>query len=66
MLSCRLYSDYLYFTSTNKSVAAFHEDVMMSMEKLRVCAAQRSLRACIYDKQVANGKAKVTGVFLFC
>ncbi|KAK7109488.1 carbohydrate sulfotransferase 15-like [Littorina saxatilis] len=55
----RLYSDYLYFTKTNKSVSAFHEDVMLSIEKMNECTVHRSLRSCVYDKQVANGKAKV-------
>ncbi|XP_076466182.1 carbohydrate sulfotransferase 15-like [Babylonia areolata] len=55
----RLFSDYLYFTKTNKSAANFHQDVVQSIEKLRECMATQTLRACIYDKQVANGVAKV-------
>ncbi|KAL8616604.1 hypothetical protein ACOMHN_036636 [Nucella lapillus] len=55
----RLFSDYLYFTKINKSAASFHQEVVQSIEKMRDCMATQTLRACIYDKQVANGKAKV-------
>ena len=55
-----MYSDYLYFTKKNKSVTAFHEDVLTSIQNLEACTQQRTLRSCVYDKRVANGKTKVS------
>ncbi|KAL8577017.1 hypothetical protein ACOMHN_065621 [Nucella lapillus] len=55
----RLFSDYLYFTKTKKSLTAFHDDVLLSIEKLNNCTDQSSLRACIYDKRTLAGKGKV-------
>ncbi|XP_076461709.1 carbohydrate sulfotransferase 15-like [Babylonia areolata] len=54
----RLFSDYLFFTFGNKSLTAFHEDVLLSIAKLNNCTEQRSLRACVYDKHVAGGKGR--------
>ncbi|PVD31048.1 hypothetical protein C0Q70_10325 [Pomacea canaliculata] len=51
----RLFSDYLYFQKTNKSLAEFHEHVVLSVSKLKSCMEQLSLRACVYDKRIASG-----------
>ncbi|XP_043911951.1 carbohydrate sulfotransferase 15 isoform X2 [Protopterus annectens] len=45
----RLYSDYLYFESTNKSAEDFHEKVIDSLQQFDSCLQHYSLRACVYD-----------------
>uniref|UniRef100_A0A672GJ97 Sulfotransferase n=1 Tax=Salarias fasciatus TaxID=181472 RepID=A0A672GJ97_SALFA len=45
----RLYSDYLYFRSTNKSAKAFHQSVVKSVQLFQSCLSEKSLRSCAYD-----------------
>ncbi|XP_042192529.1 carbohydrate sulfotransferase 15 isoform X1 [Callorhinchus milii] len=45
----RLYSDYLYFISGNKSVEDFHDKVTESLEIFDNCLIHTSLRTCIYN-----------------
>ncbi|CAG6016864.1 unnamed protein product [Menidia menidia] len=44
----RLYSDYLYFTTADKSAEDFHEKVTVSVKVFQTCLSERSLRSCIY------------------
>lgn len=48
----RLYSDYLYFRSTNKSAKAFHQGVVKSLQLFQSCLSERSLRSCAYDSNL--------------
>ncbi|XP_051578613.1 carbohydrate sulfotransferase 15-like [Myxocyprinus asiaticus] len=50
----RLYSDYLYFGMTNKSVEDFHERVSESLQLFEACLAERSIRSCIYNTTLNN------------
>lgn len=50
----RLYSDYLYFASANKSVEDFHEKVAESLQLFENCLADYSLRACVYNNTINN------------
>lgn len=50
----RLYSDYLYFGMTNKSVEDFHERVSESLQLFEICLAERSIRSCIYNTTLNN------------
>ncbi|KAK7494211.1 hypothetical protein BaRGS_00014493, partial [Batillaria attramentaria] len=59
----RLYSDYLYFQKTNKSVSHFHQEVLLSIEKFKACEAVHSLRTCLYDIHVANGVRLRIGLY---
>ncbi|XP_051883528.1 carbohydrate sulfotransferase 15-like [Pristis pectinata] len=45
----RLYSDYLYFISANKSVEDFHEKVKDSLQIFEGCLMHSSLRSCVYN-----------------
>ncbi|XP_078420954.1 carbohydrate sulfotransferase 15-like [Cetorhinus maximus] len=45
----RLYSDYLYFISANKSVEDFHEKVKDSLQIFDGCLMHSSLRSCVYN-----------------
>ncbi|XP_062927933.1 carbohydrate sulfotransferase 15 [Mobula hypostoma] len=45
----RLYSDYLYFISANKSVEDFHEKVKDSLQIFDSCLMHSSLRSCVYN-----------------
>ncbi|XP_055502735.1 carbohydrate sulfotransferase 15 [Leucoraja erinacea] len=45
----RLYSDYLYFISANKSVEDFHEKVKDSLQLFNGCLMHSSLRSCVYN-----------------
>ncbi|XP_069755845.1 carbohydrate sulfotransferase 15 [Narcine bancroftii] len=45
----RLYSDYLYFISTNKSTENFHERVKDSLQIFKDCLMHSSLRSCVYN-----------------
>ncbi|XP_067908909.1 carbohydrate sulfotransferase 15 [Heterodontus francisci] len=48
----RLYSDYLYFISANKSVEDFHEKVKDSLQIFDGCLMHSSLRSCVYNSTV--------------
>uniref|UniRef100_A0A8D0BB69 Sulfotransferase n=1 Tax=Salvator merianae TaxID=96440 RepID=A0A8D0BB69_SALMN len=50
----RLYSDYLYFASANKSVEDFHEKVTESLQLFENCLVDYSLRACVYNNTINN------------
>ncbi|KAH0623674.1 hypothetical protein JD844_006705 [Phrynosoma platyrhinos] len=50
----RLYSDYLYFASANKSVEDFHEKVAESLQLFENCLTDYSLRACVYNNTLNN------------
>ena len=60
MFGFRLYSDYLYFKRTNKSAENFHFDVLRTIDNFQKCTSIRTLRSCVYDKQFANGRSKVS------
>ncbi|XP_064024298.1 carbohydrate sulfotransferase 15 isoform X2 [Pogoniulus pusillus] len=50
----RLYSDYLYFASANKSAEDFHEKVSESLQLFESCVLDFSLRACVYNNSLNN------------
>nr|XP_056706161.1 carbohydrate sulfotransferase 15 [Euleptes europaea] len=50
----RLYSDYLYFASANKSIEDFHEKVTESLQLFENCLVDYSLRACVYNNTLNN------------
>ncbi|XP_051523864.1 carbohydrate sulfotransferase 15-like [Myxocyprinus asiaticus] len=50
----RLYSDYLYFGTSNKSSDDFHEKVFESLQMFDVCLQHASLRACVYNSTLNN------------
>ncbi|NWI90027.1 CHSTF sulfotransferase, partial [Pitta sordida] len=50
----RLYSDYLYFASANKSAEDFHEKVAESLQLFESCVLDYSLRACVYNNTLNN------------
>lgn len=54
IFSCRLYSDYLYFASANKSAEDFHEKVAESLQLFEGCVLDFSLRACVYNNTLNN------------
>ncbi|XP_078587473.1 carbohydrate sulfotransferase 15-like isoform X1 [Branchiostoma floridae x Branchiostoma japonicum] len=45
----RLYSEYLYFTSGNKSVEDFHRRVSLAIDIFNSCLKNSSVRACTYE-----------------
>nr|XP_054770949.1 carbohydrate sulfotransferase 15-like [Lytechinus pictus] len=48
--SCRLYSDYLYFTpASTLTPQHFHERVRTSIEKFHECTKRLDVRTCTYD-----------------
>ncbi|KAL3864864.1 hypothetical protein ACJMK2_006514 [Sinanodonta woodiana] len=49
----RLYSDYLYFTETNKSAMNFHKAVVKATNLYNNCTRMRSVRECVYDEHLA-------------
>ncbi|KAK3584641.1 hypothetical protein CHS0354_003928 [Potamilus streckersoni] len=49
----RLYSDYLYFSRTNKSSIDFHRKVVHSLNIYRTCMQKRSPRSCVYDRNIS-------------
>lgn len=53
-LARRLYSDYLYFASANKSAEDFHEKVSESLQLFESCVLDFSLRACVYNNSLNN------------
>lgn len=54
LLSCRLYSDYLYFGSANKSAEDFHEKVSESLQLFEGCLTEFTMRSCVYNTTVNN------------
>ncbi|XP_036121259.1 carbohydrate sulfotransferase 15 [Molossus molossus] len=50
----RLYSDYLYFASSNKSADDFHEKVTEALQLFENCVRDYSLRACVYNNTLNN------------
>lgn len=52
--SCRLYSDYLYFGSANKSAEDFHEKVSESLQLFEGCLTEFTMRSCVYNTTVNN------------
>uniref|UniRef100_A0A8D0L979 Sulfotransferase n=1 Tax=Sphenodon punctatus TaxID=8508 RepID=A0A8D0L979_SPHPU len=50
----RLYSEYLYFASANKSAEDFHEKVAESLQLFENCMLDYSLRACVYNNTLNN------------
>ncbi|XP_014384333.1 PREDICTED: carbohydrate sulfotransferase 15 [Myotis brandtii] len=50
----RLYSDYLYFASSNKSSEDFHEKVTEALQLFESCLLDYSLRACVYNNSLNN------------
>ncbi|XP_036295248.1 carbohydrate sulfotransferase 15 [Pipistrellus kuhlii] len=50
----RLYSDYLYFASSNKSAEDFHEKVTDALQLFEACLLDASLRACVYNNSLNN------------
>lgn len=50
----RLYSDYLYFASSNKSAEDFHEKVTEALQLFESCLLDYSLRACVYNNSLNN------------
>lgn len=53
-LSCRLYSDYLYFGIANKSAEDFHEKVSESLQLFEGCLTEYTMRSCVYNTTVNN------------
>lgn len=49
-----MYSDYLYFHSTNKSADDFHKAVVYAVDVYTKCLATFGVRKCIYDTSLAN------------
>ncbi|XP_061910778.1 carbohydrate sulfotransferase 15-like [Entelurus aequoreus] len=45
----RLYSDYLYFGISNKSVEDFHEKVSESLQLFDGCLSDYTIRSCVYN-----------------
>lgn len=54
LLSCRLYSDYLYFGIANKSAEDFHEKVSESLQLFEGCLTEYTMRSCVYNTTVNN------------
>ncbi|KAL3967876.1 zinc finger protein GLI2 [Sarotherodon galilaeus] len=50
----RLYSDYLYFGSANKSAEDFHEKVSESLQLFEGCLTEFTMRSCVYNTTVNN------------
>ncbi|KAM4591487.1 carbohydrate sulfotransferase 15-like isoform 2-T2 [Odontesthes bonariensis] len=50
----RLYSDYLYFTTAEKSAEDFHQKVTESVQLFQSCLSERSLRFCVYSASLIN------------
>ncbi|XP_053407712.1 carbohydrate sulfotransferase 15-like [Mercenaria mercenaria] len=50
----RMYSDYLYFHSTNKSADDFHSAVKLAISLYSNCTSKYSVRQCIYDTNLSN------------
>ncbi|KAM9803826.1 carbohydrate sulfotransferase 15-like [Neosynchiropus ocellatus] len=50
----RLYSDYLYFNTANKSAEDFHQRVAESVQLFQSCLLERSLRSCVYNTTLSK------------
>ncbi|XP_053730324.1 carbohydrate sulfotransferase 15-like [Synchiropus splendidus] len=50
----RLYSDYLYFNTGNKSAQDFHQRVTESVQLFQSCLLERSLRSCVYNTTLSK------------
>ncbi|XP_054655425.1 carbohydrate sulfotransferase 15-like [Dunckerocampus dactyliophorus] len=50
----RLYSDYLYFKTANKSTEDFHQKVIESVQLFQSCLLGGSLRSCVYSASLSN------------
>ncbi|XP_077437808.1 carbohydrate sulfotransferase 15-like isoform X2 [Vanacampus margaritifer] len=50
----RLYSDYLYFKTANKSAEDFHQKVVESVQLFQSCLSEKSLRSCVYSTSLSN------------
>ncbi|XP_050980088.1 carbohydrate sulfotransferase 15 [Labeo rohita] len=50
----RLYSDYLYFGTSNKSALDFHQKVCESLRLFDGCLRDAGLRACVYNGTLNN------------
>ncbi|XP_058650449.1 carbohydrate sulfotransferase 15 isoform X2 [Onychostoma macrolepis] len=48
-VTARLYSDYLYFGTSNKSALDFHQKVCESLRMFEGCLRDAGLRACVYN-----------------
>lgn len=49
----RLYSSYLFFNG-DVSAAKFHGKVVAGLKRFDACVAERSVRACAYDRQLKD------------
>ena len=59
----RLYSDYLYFTKTNKSAEDFHNAVSYAVEVYKNCTERHSVRYCVYNRTIAYmSRVSITGL----
>ncbi|KAK2099132.1 Carbohydrate sulfotransferase 15 [Saguinus oedipus] len=56
-----LYSDYLYFASSNKSADDFHEKVTEALQLFENCMLDYSLRACVYNNTLNNAMPRQDG-----
>jgi len=66
-LSCRLYSDYLYFGIANKSAEDFHEKVSESLQLFEGCLTEYTMRSCVYNTTVNNAMpVSVPSLLLLC
>lgn len=52
--AARLYSDYLYFKTANKSAEDFHQKVIESVQLFQSCVSEWSLRSCAYNTSLFN------------
>ncbi|XP_048026797.1 carbohydrate sulfotransferase 15-like [Megalobrama amblycephala] len=50
----RLYSDYLYFGTSNESALDFHQKVCESLRLFDACLRDAGLRACVYSGALYN------------
>lgn len=48
----RLYSDYLYFGISNKSVEDFHDKVSEAVQVFHSCLSESSVHSCVYNSTV--------------
>lgn len=53
-ITCRLYSDYLYFGIANKSAEDFQEKVSESLQLFEGCLMEYTMRSCVYNTTVNN------------
>lgn len=50
----RLFSDYLYFSKTNKSADEFHQRASVAIDTYNNCSLNRTVRSCVYNRTVTN------------